>query len=273
MWANSVWGLLGFSVTFGIAGLLLTSDQIWLLPYLLGVAISCGVLSALVLFWPLRHKCNRDKVREALKHPRRWITKSVEPLHLVISGLVIVVIGVAIAAVGLWRQSRSPATVLTTQTAVPSQRPSMLSGRPVSGLEVVQRLEQLETELDSTKRELKDTKQRLADAQQEASDRKFTNRTIRQLRAIYEGRTRLQADAFMADEKGKLIETQGIVVNVDSGMVFLQNENDFIECRLGPEWNAKLSTLRQGDTVKIRGTIGPSQNGAQIYLQECEILT
>jgi hypothetical protein len=40
--------------------------------------------------------------------------------------------------------------------------------------------------------------------------RGFTTRTVRELRAFYEGgRTRLQADAFIADEKGKLIETEG----------------------------------------------------------------
>jgi hypothetical protein len=102
---------------------------------------------------------------------------------------------------------------------------------------------------------------------------------VRELRAIYEGRTRLQADAFIADEKGKLIEAEGTIVNVDSGMVFLQTGQiehngmpDYVECRFGPAWNAKLGTYRQNERMKIRGVIGPSQNGAQIYLQECEII-
>jgi hypothetical protein len=84
----------------------------------------------------------------------------------------------------------------------------------------------------------------------------------------------LQADAFIADEKGKLIDVSGTVVNVDAGMAFLRvgAVDDFIECRFGPEWNAKLSTFRVGDPMKIRGTIGTNQNGAQIYLQQCEIL-
>jgi hypothetical protein len=107
----------------------------------------------------------------------------------------------------------------------------------------------------------------------------FTKRTVRELRAIYEGRTRLQADAFMADEKGKLIEAEGTIVNVDTGMVFLQTGKtehngmpDFVECRFGPAWNAKLGTYRQNERMKIRGVIGPNQNGAQIYLQDCEII-
>jgi len=114
---------------------------------------------------------------------------------------------------------------------------------------------------------------------QQHTEREFTKLTVRELRALYEGRTRLQADAFMADEKGKLIESGGTVVNVDNGMAFLQvgqtqhnGMPDYIECRFGPAWNAKLGTYRQGEQMKVRGVIGPSQNGAQIYLQDCEII-
>jgi len=108
-------------------------------------------------------------------------------------------------------------------------------------------------------------------------EREFTKRTVRELRAIYEGRTSLQADAFMADEKGRLIETEGTVMNVDSGMAFLKigdnpPNTDHVECRFGSQWNAKLGTFRRGELMKIRGVIGPNQNGAQIYLQECEII-
>jgi hypothetical protein len=108
----------------------------------------------------------------------------------------------------------------------------------------------------------------------------MTTRTVRELRAFYEGRTRLQADAFMADEKGKEIETEGTVVNIDAGMAFLQvgqqihnGMPDQVECRFDPKWNAKLGTFRSGEHMKIRGVIGPSQNGAQIYLQDCEIIS
>jgi hypothetical protein len=107
----------------------------------------------------------------------------------------------------------------------------------------------------------------------------LSRRTVRELRAFYEGRTRIQADAFMADEKGKLIEVEGTVVNVDTGMAFLQVGRDIhngmvdqVECRFGPEWNAKLGTYRQNEHMKIRGVIGPTQNGAQIYLENCEVV-
>ncbi|KZD21780.1 hypothetical protein A4A58_11680 [Tardiphaga robiniae] len=110
--------------------------------------------------------------------------------------------------------------------------------------------------------------------------KEVTKRSVRELRAIYEGRTRLQADAFIADEKGKWIEVEGIVQNVDSGMAFLQTGQeahngmpDYVECRFEANWNAKLGTYRQNEKMKIRGIIGPIQNGAQIYLQGCEIIS
>jgi hypothetical protein len=107
-----------------------------------------------------------------------------------------------------------------------------------------------------------------------------TKRTVRELRAFYEGRTRLQADAFMADEKGKQIDVEGSIVNIDAGMAFLQLGQvihngmfDYVECRFDPQWNTKLGTFRVGERMKIRGVIGPAQNGAQIYLQDCEIIS
>jgi hypothetical protein len=110
-------------------------------------------------------------------------------------------------------------------------------------------------------------------------EKEFTKKTVRELRAIYEGRTRLQSDAFMADEKGKLIQVEGTVVNVDNGMAFLQVGQDlhngmvdYVECRFSMTWNSKLGTYREKEPMKIRGVIGPSQNGAQIYLQDCEII-
>lgn len=106
----------------------------------------------------------------------------------------------------------------------------------------------------------------------EPRDAKYTTKTIRELRAMYEGRTRLQADAFISGEKGKLIDVDGIVENTDSGMVFLYVGTDPVECRLDVKWNTKLATFRKGDRIKVRGVIGPTQNGAQIYLQNCEII-
>jgi hypothetical protein len=146
--------------------------------------------------------------------------------------------------------------------------------------------DQLRAERDakaSLEKQLAETNQALQDIQQRtraatptppvlpAGERQFTNKTIRQLRAIYEGRTALQAKAFMADEVGKWIDTEGDILRVDEGLLFLTNENDHIECRLGPQWTPKLATYRNGERVRVRGQIGPNQNGAQIYLFECEI--
>lgn len=52
---------------------------------------------------------------------------------------------------------------------VPTPKDSILSGRPVSGLEVVRRLEQVENELDTTKNALAEANKRLTDAGQPRS--------------------------------------------------------------------------------------------------------
>jgi hypothetical protein len=111
MWGSSFWGLLGFSVTFGLAVLSHTPEQMWLRPWLIGASITCGILSAIVLCWPLRHHNNRLRVREAFRHPRRWIANTVEA-HLIPIGLVVIIFGVMIVGIGIWRQpSATPFTI------------------------------------------------------------------------------------------------------------------------------------------------------------------
>lgn len=101
--------------------------------------------------------------------------------YLIPIGLGVIILGAAILGYGTYRQSiisnglrselDAAAAILARarkpeSAAASTPRDSMLSGRPVSGREVVQRLEQLESELDGTKKELADTKQKLAAAKQ-----------------------------------------------------------------------------------------------------------
>src|SRR5262249_33289920 len=141
--------------------------------------------------------------------------------------------------------------------------------------------EVIDRQLAAMRNELQETLRQLQIARQTAptpsiavaGPKVFTDKTIHQLRAMYEGRTALQAEAFIGPEKGKWIDTEGTIVRVDSGLAFLQsakNANDSIECRFDVQWDPKLATFRHGELLKVRGKIAPHQNGAQIYLQECE---
>jgi hypothetical protein len=100
MWGNTCWGLLGLAVAFGLAGL--TPEYEWLRPYFATVAAVSGVASVGCFCWPLRHHDNRVKLREACKHPFKWITESVEPSHIIILGLVIAFGGV------IWQLRKTP---------------------------------------------------------------------------------------------------------------------------------------------------------------------
>jgi hypothetical protein len=103
--------------------------------------------------------------------------------------------------------------------------------------------------------------------------RVFTTKTVTELRGFYKDRTALQGNAFMADEIGKWIRTEGTIQFIrPDGLVFLNDEGGIISCEFHASWNPKLSAFRPGETMKVVGKIGTVQIGATpIYLQPCEI--
>lgn len=93
MYANTCWGLLCLAVTFGLAVVGLPPQYEWLQPWFLDTAVACGVSSIVCFGWPLREKENRVRLRELCVHPYR-VAKLIEPLHVIILGLVIALGGV-----------------------------------------------------------------------------------------------------------------------------------------------------------------------------------
>lgn len=101
------------------------------------------------------------------RHAAIKLKANVDP-YLVPIGIAIIIIGAAVVGYGAYRQHaisknlRAEMDTISTilaeaqksKTPAAVSRETMLSGRPVSGREVVQRLEQLESELDGTKKEL-----------------------------------------------------------------------------------------------------------------------
>lgn len=215
----------------------------------------------------------------AIRLRRAW--NKVEPSHVIILGLVIAAIGVA------WQFMRSSPIVAlqpSSEKTVTSLRQELEAAkRTVASYEARDRAKSSADALLSLARdgfpESQADKALRTMAEIDLPKKEFTKRTVRELRAFYEGRTGLQADAFMTDEKGKLIEVEGTIVQIHDGMAFLNvgqdlhnGMTDSVECRFAPAWNAKLGTYRQKERMKIRGVIGPNQNGAQIYLQDCQII-
>lgn len=107
--------------------------------------------------------------------------------------------------------------------------------------------------------------------------RQFLDRTPRELFALYEGRTPFQADPIIQPYKGKWIRAEGRIINLlPDGMpghsiAVLQDGNMVIECRLDERWTDKIVKLNKGEILSVLGQIGPSQNGSQLYLTNCEI--
>lgn len=118
------------------------------------MALALVAVAAFFLIAPICHHAHawhKRRIQAGLR--------SVEPSQILAAALVGVAVFALIALgaiVWQWRSPASPPSPEKTPRASSTNetRPSMLSGRPVSGLEVVQRLQQVESELEQTKREL-----------------------------------------------------------------------------------------------------------------------
>src|SRR3990170_7433034 len=93
MYANTCWGLLGLTVTFGVAVLGLPQGSEWLAPWFTSAAVACAVGSLICFAWPLRQKANRVKLKELCQHPLKAV-KLIEPTHVIFLGLLIAIGGV-----------------------------------------------------------------------------------------------------------------------------------------------------------------------------------
>jgi hypothetical protein len=275
MWANSVWGLFGtFSFGFALAALVLGPDQAWLRPWFIGGAILCFAVGVIVLCGPLYKVENRIKMRDALRHPRKWIAKAVEPSQLIFGGFIIIVVGAAIVGIGLFRQSRQPQQFSITQRDIDELT------RP------------LREQIGSLKEQLAQRKTAVQPPQVQApaffgggptteapEQRRFTNRSVRELRALYDGKTAFQADKLMEPYKGMWIETEGTIAGIyadgnnGGAVAVLRNNNDTVECRFSADWARDLGRYNNGEVLKVRGKLSNNQNGQQIYLVYCEVLS
>jgi hypothetical protein len=125
MYANTCWGLLGFTVTFSLAVLGLPARYEWLAPWFIGAAVASGVGSLICFAWPLRERANRAKVAALIVHPIRAL-RLIEPSHIIILGLLIALVGV------VWQMRRSPpieAATAASASSLPSPASPQVKAR------------------------------------------------------------------------------------------------------------------------------------------------
>ena len=209
------------------------------------IIVALGLV--VLLLWdfktPLRAKCVqaigwwRPKVGKA--------SAKLEP-HLILVGLVIALIGLAIIGYGVWKKSLPiPETFASPGTDQPDpSRPSMLSGRKISGLEVVSRLERLEKEHAATVSELAATKEQLETKKQELAAANPTT-------TLTANATKIRAPTYNRAQIGHIVEAINefypIVLDID-----------------------KASELGIGITGSMEAII--RDNGATVYLARMDEL-
>lgn len=96
--------------------------------------------------------------------------------------------------------------------------------------------------------------------------------------ALFADRNALQVIDLLEPHKGEFIETTGKIGHVGrSGqsdiLIVLTNQNTSVMgCVFNQRWKEKLRDCKTGDTLHIRGKIGPYQDGNHLQLVECELL-
>jgi hypothetical protein len=205
-----------------------------------------------IMFWPragipVRTTANLGVLRR--------FRANLEPSDLIVTGIFIVLLGVAIVTLGwAWDQVRAAQRlVATVSPPAETPQPALRMTPPPPPL--------------------------AAPGVKKQDGKEFTTRTPRELLALYEGRTPLQADSLMEPYKGLWIEVEGEVGTIlgnSSGLVavvFSGNEpiKNIIECRFSGQWITALSRYNKGEKISAHGKISSSQNGSQLYLEQCEI--
>jgi hypothetical protein len=114
-------------------------------------------------------------------------------------------------------------------------------------------------------------------AAQSQEKRSYTDKTVRDLLQLYDGKTMLQADSLISPFKGEWIRVTARVLQLipdQSGItaVLESRPKDIVNARFDKRWEIPLRRLSTGDTIKIRGRIADTQNGQQLYMEKCELL-
>jgi hypothetical protein len=188
----------------------------------------------------------------------------------------LIICGAAILGTGLYR--------LGAQQAFPGQEitKTVVVHDPATAEDIAKATAPIQAKLDAANQQLAQKEAELQRAKQPvipvppAADtpRVYTNKTVQDLAAFYKDRTPMQGDVFMADEKGKWINTEGKLQTLmpNGRGAALYNGDYQILCNFGEKWKAKLGALQPSAFIKIAGKISQDQWAPpSLFLEECEL--
>jgi hypothetical protein len=152
----------------------------------------------------------------------------------------------------------------------------------VTSAQVMTQFDTLRTQIDALKREneaLKEAQKNTlsigppAPPQNLDTPKVYTKRTLAELKGFYAGRTILQGNIFMADEVGKWIDIDGVILDIYSNgnVLFQTKDNAGAECTFDNIWKPKLSVFHTGENIKVTGKLAATQGPTMTHLEGCSL--
>jgi hypothetical protein len=107
--------------------------------------------------------------------------------------------------------------------------------------------------------------------------KQYTERTARELAALFVGRTPLQANKLIEGEVGKWLKVRGEFNNAyqsnsqgDSSVFIQDGRSAMIQCAFSARWTDQIDKLNRGDPISVEGQIIGAQLGNPFWLVKCE---
>jgi hypothetical protein len=111
-----------------------------------------------------------------------------------------------------------------------------------------------------------------------STQRIFTDRKPKELLDFYKDVSPIQADDLMKPYVGRWMTVEGKALTnpVDAGsggsqFMIVDDDGAHCTCTFASQWRQDVKTVRIGDRVKAQGKISEGQNGATLYLIECDL--
>lgn len=109
------------------------------------------------------------------------------------------------------------------------------------------------------------------------AEKRFTNRSVDDLFALFAGRTFLQGSKLFDPYKGMWLRTSGkLIAAIDDGeygfLISMRVNDHLVDCRFDRTWGDALMRYNEDEIVSVAGRIAQNQDPQKIKLEDCELV-